>query len=285
MNDRDLQRFRDWFQHYTDSFLAGDDRYDGPIRLKIDHTFRVCRNIRALGRSLDLPAGPMREAETAALFHDLGRFRQYRDYGTFLDSASANHARLSLLEMGRHRVLAPCSTEEKRRIAGAIAAHNAFAVPGSLTPDRRRLMLLLRDADKLDIWKVVTEYYERRRAGKQKESVIELDLPDDDTCSAAVLNCLCREQMVKMTDIHTLNDFKLLQIGWVYDLNFPETFRMLQKEGFIEGIAATLPRTRAVREAVETALAYAAGKVSDNGGRKDRMSEVRSRERKMTGDG
>ncbi len=271
MNDSDLQRFHDWFQRYTASFLAGDDGSDGPIRLKIDHTWRVCRNILTLGRSLDLPAGPMREAETAALFHDLGRFRQYRDYGTFLDSASVNHARLSLLELGRHRVLAPCSPGEKRRIAGAIAVHNALAVSPSAAPERRRLMLLLRDADKLDIWKVVTEYYERRRAGKGKDTTIELDLPDDDTCSTAALKDLSNEQLVNISDIRTLNDFKLLQIGWVFDLNFPETFRMLQKEGFIERIAAALPRTPAVRKAVQTAVEYAAGQVADRAGSRFRV--------------
>jgi len=262
MNDSDLQRFHDWFQRYTASFLAGNDEYDGPIRLKIDHTWRVCKNIRTLGRSLDLSAGSMREAETAALFHDLGRFRQYRDYGTFLDSASANHARLSLLELGRHRVLAPCSPREKRRIAGAIAVHNALAVSRSAAPERRRLMLLLRDADKLDIWKVVTEYYERRRAGKGKDTIIELDLPEDDTCSAAALKDLSNEQLVKISDIRTLNDFKLLQIGWVFDLNFPAAFRILQQEGFIERIASTLPRTQAVQEAVDTAREYVVAKVA-----------------------
>jgi hypothetical protein len=262
MNDSDLHRFHDWFHQYTASFLTGDDRYDGPIRLKIDHTFRVCKNILTLGRSLTLPPGPMREAETTALFHDLGRFRQYRDYGTFLDSISANHARLSLLELGRHRVLAPCTTGEKRRIAGAIAVHNALTVSQSAAPERRRLMLLLRDADKLDIWKVVTEYYERRRAGKEKDTIIELDLPEDDTCSAAALKDLSNEQLVKITDIRTLNDFKLLQIGWVFDLNFPAAFRILQQEGFIERIASTLPRTPAVQKAVETAREYVVAKVA-----------------------
>ena len=285
MNDSDLQRFHDWFQRYTASFLAGDDGYDGPIRLKIDHTLRVCRNIRTLGRSLDLPPGPMREAETAALFHDLGRFRQYRDYGTFLDSASANHARLSLLELGRHRVLASCSPGEKRRIAGAIAVHNALAVSRSAAPERRRLMLLLRDADKLDIWKVVTEYYERRRSGKEKDTIIELDLPEDDTCSAAALKDLGNEQLVKVSDIRTLNDFKLMQIGWVFDLNFPAAFRILQKEGFIERIASTLPRTQAVQKAVETAREYVVAKVAlgpayakampRQGEDENQMSEVR----------
>jgi hypothetical protein len=259
MNDDDIDRLRKWFTTYTASFLTGNHRYDGPIRLKIDHTFRVCRNILALGRTMGLPPGPMREAETAALLHDLGRFRQYRDYGTFLDSKSANHARLSLLELGRHRVLAPFAAGEKRRIAAAIAVHNAFAVPKSADPDRRRLMLLLRDADKLDIWKVVTEYYERRRAGKEKESVLELDLPDNGACSAAAVKSLGSGRMVNLGDIHTLNDFKLLQIGWVFDLNFPAAFGMLQQEGYIERIAATLPHDEAVRKAVQTAKNYAAG--------------------------
>jgi putative nucleotidyltransferase with HDIG domain len=35
-------------------------------------------------------------AETIALFHDIGRFEQFKTYGTFDDRASENHATIGL---------------------------------------------------------------------------------------------------------------------------------------------------------------------------------------------
>ena len=46
-----------------------------------------------------------------------------------------------------------------------------------------------------------------------------------------------------MADVKTLNDFKLLQIGWVYDINFPRTFQIVRENGYLEMIRDALPET------------------------------------------
>lgn len=251
-----LRELREWFDRYTDGFLTGDEGADGPIRLKHEHTLRVCANMRSLGRSVSLSGPRMLLAEAAALFHDVGRYRQHREWGTFVDRLSVDHARLGLREMSRHRVLGPLHPDERRTVAGAVRWHNVLSVPARVTGERRRLALLLRDADKLDIWNVVTEYYRRRAVGEARSAAVELDLPDDAACSAGALSSLEQGRMVGLDDVRTLNDFKLLQIGWVYDLNFPAAFRLLRECGFLESIAATLPDTGGVRRAVDRALAY-----------------------------
>jgi hypothetical protein len=48
----------------------------------------------------------------------------------------------------------------------------------------------------------------------------------------------------------TLNDFKLLQISWVFDLNFTRSYEILKDRQYIERIAETLPDTPEVTEAV-----------------------------------
>jgi len=52
-----------------------------------------------------------------------------------------------------------------------------------------------------------------------------------------------------------LNDFKLLQISWVYDLNFCSTYRLLQQSGHIQALAATIPLDAEGTQAVAQALA------------------------------
>ena len=64
------------------------------------------------------------------------------------------------------------------------------------------------------------------------------------------------EQMVQMSTLKTLNDFKLLQLAWIYDLNFACSLRILESRQYIDGIAATLPRTGEIIGALATLRGY-----------------------------
>ena len=50
---------------------------------------------------------------------------------------------------------------------------------------------LIRDADKLDIWKVVTNYYNDKKGGKNK--ALELDLPESQGFSERVIQDLINQ--------------------------------------------------------------------------------------------
>jgi len=43
--------------------------------------------------------------------------------------------------------------------------------------------------------------------------------------------------------VKTLNDFKLLQLGWVYDLNFPFTARIIAEKDYVKRIRKTMPES------------------------------------------
>jgi hypothetical protein len=252
----DLTRLETWFDTFVQGFYRHDPDYDRAVRLKDDHTRRVCRDIRMLGERLGLPEAELCLAQAAALMHDVGRFPQYARYGTFLDRASANHAHLSLRAMAAERVLTRLPRAERRLITRAVAFHNTARLPDEAPGFGRLLMRLLRDADKLDIWKVVTDYYARRR--EAPDPVIELGLPDPPTCSPAAIASLAAGRMITLATLRCLNDFKLLQISWVFDLNFQPTFQALRDRGYIQKISACLPPTDGLAAAMERVWAHVA---------------------------
>lgn len=254
MNKKDLATLKKWFTDYVAAFYTDDPEYNRSIKLKEEHTKRVCSNILMLGNVLNMSEYDMMLAETMAMFHDIGRFKQYAVYGTFSDKASENHARLGLRQMAVNKVLSVCTTEEKRIITKAIAYHNALSLP--LGEDERRLffMRLLRDADKLDIWKVVLDYYHTK--GEPRNKALELGLPDEPGYSQKILQALHEHRIALIRDLKTLNDFKLLQIGWVFDLNFTPSFQAVQRQKYIQEIAATLPQSEDIAAAVKEAEAY-----------------------------
>lgn len=244
-----LQHLKVWFKHHTATYLCGNPHYDRDIQLKQAHTGRVAGHILHLGRSIHLPDTDLNLAAASAWLHDLGRFEQYRRFQTFNDRQSVNHAHLSVREAVRHRVLQGCARSEQRLILGAVAFHNAAAVPARFNPRARLFMRLLRDADKLDIWKVVLDYYQRRE--QEPNPTIELGLPNTPDISPGVLEAILQHTFVKAKDIKTLNDFKMMQISWVFDLNFQAAFQVAAEQCIIDRLAATLPATAVVARGVQ----------------------------------
>jgi len=254
MKAEHLASFKKWFSGYVATYYTHESQHNETIRLKEGHTKRVCNEIVMLGEALNLPAQDMLLAETMALFHDLGRFEQYASYGTFEDAKSTNHAALGLRELAKHRVLSVCTDTEQRLIAKAIGKHNVRIL--SRDEDGRALFFakLLRDADKLDIWQVFIDYYDS--PCDQRNSTIAWGLPDEPRCSPRIVNALNRQEMADTRHMATLNDYKLLQISWVFDVNFAPTFGAVYERQYVQKIATTLTPGLQIEPIVETVLAY-----------------------------
>jgi hypothetical protein len=260
MDQPSVAYFKKWFHAYVQSYASDDPELQRNFDLKERHTFRVCMEITKLGRGMGLSGDEQRLAEVIALFHDIGRFEQYARYRTFLDGRSLNHAEAGVAILRETAVLDNLDAASLDLILYAIANHNKAALPPC--EDERCLFFsrLLRDADKLDIWRVVTDYY-RRRAKGERNPAIELDLPDTPGISREVRGALKSQEIVQAASIKNLNDFKLLQVGWVYDLNFAPALGRLAEKGYLDMIRVTLPDSAAVREIFSAVDAYLDGRL------------------------
>ncbi|MGM0467164.1 MAG: HD domain-containing protein, partial [Acidobacteriota bacterium] len=234
-----LQNIESWFERYVSRFKSPDRIYMQNIELKKDHTFRVCDEIIRLGKSLDLSPEDIRLAKTMALLHDVGRFEQYDQYQTFDDSKSENHAQLSLKVIKKEQVLKGIDSSTQKLITCAISYHNRAAVPSDETDRCLFFSRLLRDADKLDILYVVTEYY-HHHSGPSNQS-LELDLPDSPHISDKVYKDHIAGKIVEAKHVQNLNDFKLFQMAWIYDINFPLTYQLIKQRQYLEKIRDALP--------------------------------------------
>jgi len=234
-----LPQLKLWFDEYTHGFLSDDPVVHESMDLKKEHTLRVCRAAADIGGDLKLSSDDLCIAEIAALLHDIGRFDQYRQYRTFSDFKSVNHADLGVEVIKAEHVLGGLETASAEIIISAVGYHNRMTLPDNEEARSLLFLKLLRDADKVDIWRVVTDYY--RNGGVKKNKTIELDLPDTPQISAQVYRSLMNGHLVNMADVKTLNDFKLLQIGWVYDLNYPRAFQIVREKGYLKMIRDSLP--------------------------------------------
>lgn len=254
----DLTRLRSWFAGYVSGFFTGSDELDRVFKLKQMHTERVCFTIRRLGKALQLSSRDLLLAEVAALLHDVGRFSQFARYRTFRDKDSTNHGRLGLRVVNRHGLLSAFSPAERRHIAHALAYHNAAQLPPLGDATSLCLLKLLRDADKLDIWRVVIGHYGGR--GRTPKAVNEFEFSGNGRCSPAVLAALKGGRVVPIDAVRSVCDAKLLYISWVYDLNFPASFRETVRGRYLDRLSATIPLSPDIRSALQCASGHAAAK-------------------------
>lgn len=245
--EEDLLYFKKWFADYVATFTSEDPEVQTNIDLKREHTLRVCRASREIGLDLNLSPNDLRLAEIAALFHDIGRFEQFTRHRTFSDKRSFNHAAFGVGLLIKSDVLSRLGIFEQELIIKSISSHNMLELPDEDDETIRLHQRLLRDADKLDIWWVVSDYYRERAAGKINPG-LELNQPDTPGISPAVFERIMNGETVLFADLQNLNDFKLLQIGWVFDVNFAPTLRRLKERGYLDMIRSHLPDDENVNE-------------------------------------
>ncbi len=248
-----LKDLKDWFSSYVQKFkLDQDGRHN--IELKEEHTRRVCSEILGIGYHLGLSDNELRLAEIMALFHDIGRFEQYARYKTFMDRRSENHAELGVKILKRYNVLGDCDRSIEDLILRTVQYHNLAVLPHEETEECLFFTKLLRDADKIDILNVLTGYYLDKDG--RRNVALELDLPDETGFSQEVYLDLLNRKIVDINHVRSLNDFKLLQVGWVFDVNFEPALRTFHSRGYLETIRSVLPRSEKIDSLFSDAYAY-----------------------------
>lgn len=237
-----FNEIQSWYNGYVKAYLTGKD--DENIILKRDHSQRVCANMVLLSKALGCSETKQHIAAVIGLLHDVGRFEQYRRWNTFSDARSESHAALGVDVLRATSVLDPVDIPLRKLVLTAVEFHSALHLPDHLSGDTLFFCQLIRDADKLDIFKVVTDYYQR--SSQERNTTLELDLVDDAGYNPEILVAIGRMEEVDYRKARNLNDFKLLQAGWVFSLNFPPTLAILRQREYLAKLQAALPQDEAI---------------------------------------
>ncbi len=229
-----------FFEGYVSSFKGLDESNTRNFQIKRGHTFRVIENIEGLAKHLELPEEDIQLATLIALFHDIGRFPQLINYNTFNDAESEDHAQMGIKVLNEQEALSALKEESRNLILTAIDGHNKFKISPKLDQREQLFSKLIRDADKLDILKVLSDYYSNK--DREPNHTITWDFPDTPTISEEVVKAIHKEMLVPKAALKNQNDIKIMQMSWVYDLNFKASFKLLNERRYMEKIYNTLPK-------------------------------------------
>ncbi|MDD3147613.1 MAG: HD domain-containing protein [Candidatus Riflebacteria bacterium] len=239
MIENEFQGLKNRFNDYVNSFRSSSGILHPMMQLKLDHSARVATEARDIAAELGWSENDILLAEAIGLFHDVGRFSQYQEFKTYYDPKSVNHGERGydvLIESGWLDGLA---VEERDYILESVHYHNCHTVPDDLSHDSNRFVKLVRDADKLDIFFVLNNAI--KEDSLKNEPGIIWNLPRDVPPSSMILDDLRNRRQASYEHVKSQADFCLLQLCWIYDLNYVPTIRKVAAREIVDRIAATLP--------------------------------------------
>ncbi|MBE6047549.1 MAG: HD domain-containing protein [Clostridium sp.] len=212
------------FKEYVNNYNSED----GKIKLKIEHTYRVSQICEKIARNLKLSEEDINLAYLTGLLHDIGRFEQIKRYNTFVDKDSVDHAKLGvkiLFEENEIRNFIEDDIEDDL-IKKVITNHNVFSLPENLTYRETLFAKILRDADKIDIFRVnvtepILDVY-----GYSEEEILNSIVTEE------VLESFKRNETVLRRLKKTPVDSVVSHIALIFGLYFPESIKLTIEQGY-----------------------------------------------------
>lgn len=212
---------KSFVEDYAGGFLQDpDEQIIEAIKMKLEHTGFVQKYSKELAIELGLRGHDVFLSELIGLLHDVGRFRQFQVYKTFVDAHSEDHALLGLKVISDTGLIDSMPENDREIICFCIENHNKRLI--AATDDRTLLFAkIIRDADKLDIFRVLSPYLE----------------PSDGLgVNPVFLDEFSQGIQCDYSKIETLDDRKIVRLIWVYDINFAWTMRKIVDKRYIDRI-------------------------------------------------
>ncbi|MEN6385395.1 MAG: HD domain-containing protein [Phycisphaerales bacterium] len=242
MNKKQLEELKKWFFDYVSGYYGNNPQVNDDIKLKEDHTKRMCADTPTITKELGFNLEQSLLAEAVSLLHDTGRFEQYRKYGTYNDVGTENHSLIGLKVLEEKKVLDFLESSDKKIIESAIRFHGVKDLPKNLDKDVEPFAKLIRDIDKLDIFYVMLSRVDELRADPEKCFAI-FGYPANDLCSPHILQAVLKGRTISYSEFKSLNDMILGLLGWIYDINYTATLKEIKKRGLMEKLISYLPKT------------------------------------------
>lgn len=205
------------FNKYTQNFDLDNEM----IKRKYYHTFRVVDYAKDIANSENLDEHDYYIAFICALLHDIARFRQATEFGTYVDGLSFDHGDVGYEILMENDYISKyvSNDEDKKVVLKAVKNHNKYCIEEGLSQKELYFAKLVRDADKLDIM------------DKQGNDICDDNFEiEEEALSAIKEQRLVNRMKVKGSDLTTI----MVLICFMYDMNYNRSMEILEEKQIIK---------------------------------------------------
>lgn len=189
------------------------------IKLKYDHTYRVVNYAKRLVKSLNFNTHDCELAITCALLHDIARFKQIKEYNTFIDALSFDHGDegYNILIKDNYINKFIQNDEDKFIVLNAVKNHNKKEIDSNLNERQLLFSKIVRDADKLDIM-----------------NKINIEINDNsNTINNNLLNEIKNKKICSNKYVSNQCEEIIRYLAFIFDINFLESYRIIKENDII----------------------------------------------------
>lgn len=220
-----IYSFLEYAKEYDDS--------DNNIERKILHTLRVAAAAGRIAEALKMNEEDRDLAWFIGILHDVGRFEQERRYGTFVDRDSVDHAELGADILFKDGVVdrfpSDGLTADWRRLCEtAVRLHNKLSLPQGLDERTELFCRLIRDADKVDIFRVIATTSFIDRIGTSRKNYT-----DAPKASPKVMEYAYRHCCVPRKYVSSCFDSLIANCCNAFELDFEISRQIAKEQGFL----------------------------------------------------
>lgn len=205
-----------------------NENYNTDNRLiveKYKHTLNVVKIILSIAKSMELTNDECMLAFYLGLFHDLGRFREVERQNRF-NNLTFDHGAYSNKILFNDDFIKNFGIDpsDYLLIKKAIFYHNKKELPISLSPRERFFAELLRDADRIDIFRVCSN----------NATMFNRDP------SLKVLNAFLNNESVDIHDVKNKSDTIILRINFVKLFSSYDALKVLDDLGYFKDYVSNI---------------------------------------------
>lgn len=209
-----------------DTFKKHAEKYDineSAIMLKLKHSLRVMDLSYDIAEDNDLNKNDTEIATLIGLLHDYARFDQWKNYKTYSDRRSIDHADLGVKKLFEDKeIVNYCYNPDYYKfIYNAIKYHNKYSYPEDLDNRNKMFCKIIRDADKLDIFYLMSI---------KKIFVKE----DEEKIREIIATQFYNNQLLKHVEVNNNSERIILELAMLFDLNYNYSFKYIENNSFID---------------------------------------------------
>lgn len=212
----DFEKIEETFKEYVSTFDWNNEN----IKLKYYHTLEVAKISEKIAKLMGLSKEEQDLTKLIGYLHDIGRFEQVEKTNSFKDNImdhADNGARL-LFEEGLIRKFIKDDKYDEI-IRKAVRNHNKYKILDSVNEKEKLFANIIRDSDKIDIFRVRVLY------NKDKISLSPSD---------KVLECIKKGESIKLEDVKNKTDSILCVLAFIFDFNYDSSLKVLKELGYYQ---------------------------------------------------
>lgn len=227
----DINRAKQTFSE----FLRQYDSREPGFQLKASHTFHVTENAGTIASLLNCSEEDTELAELIGLLHDIGRFEELRVTHE-LNNLSFDHAAYGVKMLFEDGLIRQYLSDDRydEIIRKAILYHSRKELPEGLSERELLHAAMIRDADKLDNFRVKIEEPAENLFPGRVNSLRDME---EGTISDQIYTDLTAGKTADIHDRVTPLDYYACIFGFAFDLNFSCTKRIVREKEYIERMA------------------------------------------------